>query len=66
MLTGGALSVIGTTYYNSLAFLAATFREFLIAYAETEVRQVRDIGTIGKNLSTRRHDMVCCDIVAYL
>ena len=66
MLTRGALAVVLAAHHNARAILAAALREFLVAHAEAEVRQIGDVGAERQDLRARRHDVVGGDVVAHL
>ena len=65
MLTGGALTVVGAAYDDALACFECPFGEGFVANTKAEFGKIRNVGTVRKNFSTCRHNMVGCDIIAH-
>ncbi len=65
VFTGRTLTVVDTAHNNAAAKLFSTCREVFVTDCKAVFGDCRDIGTQGKNFSTCRHDMVCCNVVAY-
>ena len=65
VLTRGALAVVGAADDDAFALGFNALREALIAHAEAELTQVRNVGTIGQDLGACRHNVVSGDIVAH-
>ena len=66
VLSGRPLPVVAAADDDAGSGCLRSFREGGVTNPEAELRQVWNIGTVRQDLGARRHDMVCCDIVAYL
>ena len=66
MLPGGALSVVTAADDNAVPGCLGTLRKGGIADLEAEFAEVGDVGAVGQDFRTGRHDMVGGDVVANL
>ena len=66
MFAGRTLAIVCAADHDALAVLPAASREFLIADAEAEIAEVRNVGAVGQDLCASRHDVVGGDVVAHL
>jgi hypothetical protein len=66
VLSRRALTVVVSSHYYAFAGRLCSFRESLVAYGETVLRKMRYVGAVRQYLGSRRHDVVCGDVVANL
>ena len=66
MLTGGTLTIVTAANNDSVTCCLGALRECGITYGETELRQERNIGTVGQNFRAGGHNMVSSNIILNL
>ena len=58
MLTGRTLAIVLTTDNDALPSLSGALGELLVADGEAEVGQIGDVGTVGQDFGSCRHNVV--------
>ena len=64
MLTGRTLAVVAAADDDAVAGFLGSLREAGITDLEAELGQVRNVGAVGQDLGTGRHDVVGGDVIA--